>query len=108
MGMPANRADRVFFENLIAQVFEPGDPFLAATANDDIKITVIVQIYWLRILRYAVLTENCLMPIGSIEWVTGYRVDRHGIRAHQVSQARALCTLVRSDGLRSVVTIQIC
>ena len=40
MGMTANRTDRVFFKDLIAQVFEPGETFFAAAANDDIKITV--------------------------------------------------------------------
>ena len=42
MSMPANRADRVFFELHIAKVFEPGNSILAATANDNIEITVIV------------------------------------------------------------------
>ena len=60
------------------------------TYNSSLLITITIQVYWLRILWHTVFAENNLLPIGSIEWITGYRVDRYGIRTHEVQNTGAL------------------
>ena len=47
------------------------------------------------------------MPIFPIDWVAGYFVNRYRIGTHVVTNTRALGTLVRSNGLRFIVTIQV-